>query len=64
VNLSETGAEKAQSSRVSKTLFLLMLTIIVGLAVLSVFANLQRFRRGEAEKVVVRLAISPTPSAQ
>jgi hypothetical protein len=64
VNLSETGAEKSQSSRVSKTLFLLMLIIIVGLAMLCVFANLQRFRRGEAEKVVVIAATSPTPSAQ
>jgi hypothetical protein len=64
VNLSETGAEKSQSPRASKTLFLLMLIIVVGLAMLCVFANLERFRRGAAEKVVVIPATSAAPSAQ
>jgi hypothetical protein len=58
------AAEKSQSSRVSKTPFLLMLIIVVSLAMLAVFANVQRFRRGDVEAVVVRLATSPTPSAQ
>jgi hypothetical protein len=64
VNLSEAGAEKSHSSRVAETLFLLMLIIVVGLAMLCVFANLRRFRCGDAEKVVVIPATSPTPSAQ
>ena len=64
VNLPETATEKSQSSRILKTPFLLMLMIIVGLAMLAVFANVQRFRRGDVETVVVRPANSPTPSAQ
>jgi hypothetical protein len=62
--LPETAAEKSQSARVSKTPFLLMLIIVVGLAMLAIFANVQRFRRGDVETVVVRSATSPTPSAQ
>jgi hypothetical protein len=64
VNLPETAAQKSQSSRVSKTPFLLMLIIVVGLAMLAVFANVQRFRRGDVNTVVVRSATSPTPSPQ
>jgi hypothetical protein len=64
VNLPETEAEKSQASRVSKTVFLLMLIIVASLAMLCVFANLQRFRYGDAEGVVVRPATSLTPSAQ
>ncbi len=41
-----------------------MLIIIVCLAMLAVFANLQRFRRGDVESVAVRPAASPTPQAQ
>ena len=40
-----------------------MLIIVVGLAMLAVFANIQRFRRGDVETVVVRSATSPTPTA-
>ncbi|HEY4273425.1 MAG TPA: hypothetical protein VGM65_15610 [Candidatus Udaeobacter sp.] len=42
----------------------MMLIIVVGLAMLAVFANVQRFRRGDVDTVVVRPATSPTPSAQ
>ncbi len=41
-----------------------MLIIVASLAMLCVFANLQRFRYGDAEGVVVRPAPSLTPSAQ
>jgi hypothetical protein len=64
VNLPETTAEKPEPPRVSKTAALLMLIIIVCLAMLAVFANLQRFRRGDVEAVAVRPAASPTPQAQ
>ena len=43
---------------------MLMLIIIVCLAMLAVFANLQRFRRGDVESVVVRPTASLTPQAQ
>jgi hypothetical protein len=39
----------------------MMLVVIGALALLAVFANVQRFRRGEVETVVVKAAISPTP---
>jgi hypothetical protein len=40
-----------------------MLVIIGALALLAVFANLQRFRRGQVETVIVRAATSSTPQA-
>ncbi len=41
-----------------------MLVIVVGMAMLCVFANFQHFRRGDAERVVVKPATSLTPAAQ
>jgi hypothetical protein len=38
-----------------------MLVIIGSLALLAIFANVQRFRRDDVEKVEVRLLSSPTP---
>jgi hypothetical protein len=40
-----------------------MLIIVVCLAMLAVFANVERFRHGDAEVVVVRPASLPTPQA-
>jgi hypothetical protein len=42
----------------------LMLIIIGALALLAVFANIQRFRRGEVETVVVRPATTSAPQAR
>jgi len=39
----------------------MMLVVIGTLALLAVFANVQRFRGGEVETVVVKVATSPTP---
>jgi hypothetical protein len=41
-----------------------MLVIIGALVLLALFANVQRFRRGDVETVVVRTATSPTPQAR
>jgi hypothetical protein len=41
----------------------MMLVVIGALALLAVFANVLRFRRGEVETVVVKAAISPTPQS-
>ena len=41
-----------------------MLLIVISLAMLAVFANLQHFHRAEVERVVIRAATSPTPSPQ
>ena len=64
MNLPETTAEKSEPTGVSKTAALLILTIIVCMAILAVFANLKRFRRGDVEAVAVRPAASTTPRAQ
>jgi hypothetical protein len=41
-----------------------MLVIIGALALLAVFANVQRFRRGQVETVVIRPATTPAPQAR
>ena len=41
----------------------MMLVVIGTLALLALFANVQRFRRGEVETVVVKVATSPTPQS-
>jgi hypothetical protein len=38
-----------------------MLVIIGTMTLLAIFANVQRFRRDDLEKIEVRLASSPTP---
>ena len=63
MDLAESAAEKSQSSRVPKTAFLLMLVMVIGLLMLAVFANLQRFRRTDVETVATKPATSPVPSA-
>jgi hypothetical protein len=62
VNLPETTSEESQQQRLPKIAALLMLIIVVGLAMLTTFANVQRFRRG-VEVVVVRLTSLTTPQA-
>ena len=60
MNLPETATEESQQRRVPKIAVLLMLIIVVCLAMLTTFANVQRFRRG-VEVVVVRMVSSATP---
>jgi CHASE3 domain sensor protein len=61
VNLSDEGSEKSQPPRASKTAVLLMAVIVICLAMLAVFANVQRSRRGAVEVVRVKSTASPTP---
>ena len=42
----------------------MMLIVIGTLALLAVFANIQRFRHGEVETIVVRPATAPAPHAR
>jgi len=42
----------------------MMLIVIGTLALLAVFANIQRLRRGQVETVVVRPATIPAPQAR
>jgi len=61
VSLAEEKANKSQSPRPSKTAVLLMALIVICLAMLAVFANVQRSRRHAVEVVAVKLTISATP---
>jgi hypothetical protein len=49
---------------VSKDALLLILVVLGALVFLAVFANVQQFRRGAVETVIVSMATSPTPRAQ
>ena len=61
VNLPDDRTEKSQTPRPPKTAVLLMAVIVICLAVLAVFANVQRSRRDANEVVAIKLAPSPTP---
>ena len=61
VNLPDERTEKSQPPRASKTAVLLMAVIVICLAMLAVFANVQRSRRDAVEVVAVRSTTSPTP---
>jgi hypothetical protein len=61
VNPPQQPAEKLQSPQVPRSVIVLMIIILSSLALVAVFANIQRFRRGEIETVVVVPASSTTP---
>jgi hypothetical protein len=61
VNQPQQPAEKLQSSQVPRSVVVLMIIILASLALVAVFANIQRFRRGQIETVVVVPASSTTP---
>ena len=61
MNLPDERTEKSQPDRASKTGVLLMAVIVICLAIVAVFANVQRFRRDAVEVIAVRSTTSPTP---
>jgi hypothetical protein len=61
VNAPQQPAEKLQSPQVPRSVVVLMIIILASLALVAVFANIQRFRRGQIETVVVVPASSTTP---
>ena len=61
VNAPHRSAERYQASQVPKSEVIVMLNIIGALALLALFANSERFRRDDLEKVEVRLATSSIP---
>jgi hypothetical protein len=61
VSLAEEKANESQSPRPSKTAVLLMALTVICLAMLAVFANVQRSRRDAVEVVAVKLTTSATP---
>jgi hypothetical protein len=64
MNLPGESTEKSPTSRVPKTAVLLMAVIVICLAMLALFANVQRSRRDTVEVVAVRSTTSPTPQGR
>jgi hypothetical protein len=60
VNSTHPAGEAPPSSRVAKSGVVLMLIILGSMALLTVYANIQRFRRDQVETVIVTLATSPS----
>jgi uncharacterized membrane protein len=61
VNSTQQPAEETRSDRVSTNAIVLMIIIVVSIALVAVFANIQRLRRGQTETVIVVPAASITP---
>jgi hypothetical protein len=64
VDLPDESAGKLPTLRVPKTAVLLMAVIVICLAMLAVFANVQRSRRDAVEIVTVKSTASPAPQGR
>jgi len=54
-------AEKLRSPQVPRNVIVLMIIIVASIALVAIFANIQRLRRGQIETMVVVPASSTTP---
>ncbi len=61
MNLPDESTEKSATPGAPKTGVLLMAVIVICLAMLAIFANVQRSRRDAVEVVAVKSTASPTP---
>jgi len=61
VNSPQQPAKKLRSSQVPRSAVTLMIIVSVSLALVAIFANIQRLRRGQIETIVVVPASSATP---
>jgi hypothetical protein len=61
VNLADERTEKSPAPGAPKTVVLLMAVSVICMAMLAVFANVQRFRRDAVEVVAVKSTTSPKP---
>jgi hypothetical protein len=61
VNLPQQSSERFRSREVPRSAIALMIIIITSIALVALFANIQRFRRGQIETVVVAPTSSATP---
>ncbi|PYK20780.1 MAG: hypothetical protein DME55_01185 [Verrucomicrobia bacterium] len=61
MNAPQQSAEKLRLPRVPRSAVVLMIVILASLALVAVFANIQRLRRGQIETVVMVPATSTTP---
>jgi hypothetical protein len=62
VNLPETSPEEPQPARVSKNVFRLMLVIVIALALVALYANVQHWRHARIETVTFTPAAMASPS--
>jgi len=61
VNSPQQPAEKLRSPQVPRSAVVLLMIIVVSIALVAVFANIQRLRRGQIETIVVVPASATTP---
>jgi hypothetical protein len=61
VNAPQQPAEKLRSPQVSRSVIVVMIIIVAALALVAIFANIQRLRRDQIETIVVVPAGSTTP---
>jgi hypothetical protein len=61
VNSPQQPSDKFRSRQVPRSALTLMIVIIASLALVALFANIQRFRRGQIETIVVVPTGSATP---
>jgi hypothetical protein len=61
VNSPQQPAEKLRSFQVPRIAIVLMIIVVASLALVAIFANIQRLRRGQIETIVVVPAGSATP---
>jgi hypothetical protein len=61
VNSPQPPAEKFRSPQAPRSAVVLMIIIVASLALVAIFANIQRFRREQIETIVVVPAGSTTP---
>ncbi|PYK37593.1 MAG: hypothetical protein DME49_11230 [Verrucomicrobia bacterium] len=63
MNLSPSPRAEPSSLRLPKSALLVMLVIVVAMALLALYANVQRWRRDKIENVIVIPPGSPSPAA-
>jgi hypothetical protein len=61
VNSPQQPAEKLRSPQVPRSVIVLLIVTVALLALVAIFANIQRLRRGQIETIVVVPAGSATP---
>jgi cell division septal protein FtsQ len=61
VNSPQQPTEKLQSRQIPRTAVVLMIIIVASLALVAIFANIQRLRRSQIETIVVVPVSSATP---
>jgi glycerate-2-kinase len=62
VNLPE-PPENSLSAKLPKSAAVMMIVILVGMACVSIYSNVQRWRRDKIEKVIVTPVPTPVASA-